>query len=77
MSEKVYIDVVVKHTKDGVKIPLYFYWTNDIKYEIDKVLDICKAPVLKTGGHGLRYTCRIMGKEKFLWFEEEKWFLEV
>ena len=27
------------------------------------------------GGVGDRYTCRILGKETYLWFEKGRWFV--
>ncbi|NLY43053.1 MAG: hypothetical protein GX066_03580 [Clostridiaceae bacterium] len=74
---KVFVDVIVKFTSDGQKIPLTVIWEDGRKFEVDKVLDIRKAASLKVGGQGLRYRCRIMGKETFLWLEEDKWFVEA
>ncbi len=77
MMRKVFVDVIVKFTSDGQKIPLTVIWEDGRKFEVDKVLDIRKAASLKVGGQGLRYRCRIMGKETFLWLEEDKWFVEA
>ena len=75
--KKVFIDVIIKHTKEGSKIPLCVIWENGRNYSIDKVMDITKAASLKVGGQGLRYKCRIHGTETFLWLEEGKWFVEA
>ncbi|WP_330601097.1 hypothetical protein [Caproicibacter fermentans] len=45
-------------------------------YEIDRVLDVRPAASLKAGGAGIRYTCRIQGREKYLWREQDRWFVE-
>jgi hypothetical protein len=74
---KVFVGVIVEFTSDGQKIPLTIIWEDGRKFEVDKVLDIKKAASLKVGGQGLRYKCRIMGKETFLWLEEDKWFVEA
>ena len=34
------------------------------------------AASLKTGGVGMRYICKICGKQVALWNEEGKWFME-
>jgi hypothetical protein len=33
------------------------------RWPFDRVLDVRQAPSLKGGGLGIRYTCRIRGKE--------------
>lgn len=75
---RVYVDVVTLYAKEGDVIPLKILWSDGTNYDIDKVLDVCKAASLKAGGCGLRYKCRIQGKEKYLFFEtyEGKWFVE-
>ena len=35
-----------------------------------------RAASLKGGGLGIRYTVRIMGKETYLWRDEDCWFVE-
>jgi hypothetical protein len=74
---KVFIDVIVKFTKNGTKIPLLVIWEDGRKFEVDKVLDIRRAASLKAGGQGIRYKCLIRGRETFLWLEDEKWFVEA
>lgn len=73
---KVFVDVVVKYTKDGQKIPLALIWEDGRKYDIDRVTDIRRAASLKAGGQGLRYKCRISGRETYLWLEDDRWFME-
>lgn len=76
MIEKVYIDVVAKFDSLGKITPLSITWTNQHQYQIDKILDIRKAASLKAGGIGTRYTCVILGKPRFLYYENPKWFVE-
>ncbi len=77
-ENKVYVDVIVKYTKEGKIRPLQLIWTDDTTYEIDRVTDIRNSASLKAGGMGLRFTCIISGHESFLYFEERtnKWFVE-
>lgn len=74
---KEFVEVIVKYTKQRQQIPLKIIWKNGKTFEIDKVLDIRPAPSLKVGGQGMRYTCRIHGKETYLWHDEESWFVEA
>lgn len=74
---KVFVDTIVKFTKNGNKIPLAIIWEDGTKYDIDKVSDIRRAASLKAGGQGIRYKCRINGRETFIWLEDGKWFVEA
>lgn len=73
---KVFVEVLVKYTKDGQKVPVTVTWEDGRTYAIDKVTDVRRAASLKAGGQGWRYLCRIRGRETFLWLEEDKWFVE-
>jgi hypothetical protein len=73
---KVFVEVIAKFTKDGSKIPLTIKWEDGRCFEIDRVTDVRRAASLKAGGQGMRYRCRISGKETYLWLEEDKWFVE-
>ena len=74
---KVIVEVDVKFTRDGQKLPMTVFWGDGKKYDIDKVTDIRRAASLKVGGQGMRYNCSIHGKETYLWFEDDKWFVEA
>lgn len=37
--------------------PKAFWWESGRRYEIDQVVDVCRAASLKAGGIGVRYTC--------------------
>lgn len=62
---------------DGAILPLEIRWEDGRRYPIDRVLDIRRAASLKAGGAGIRYTCRIGGHPKYLFLEENKWFVEA
>ncbi len=72
---KVFVEVIAKFTKDGGKIPLRIKWQDGRTFDIDKVTDVRRAASLKAGGQGIRYRCRINGRETYLWLEEDKWFV--
>ena len=74
---KVFVEVLVKYTTEGSKVPLAVIWENGRKYCVDRVLEIKQAASLKVGGQGMRYKCRISGKETCLWLEDGKWFVEA
>ena len=74
---RVYVDVVVKHKKDGKIIPLTIIFEDGKKYEIDRLCDTRRAAASKVGGTGIRYTIRIKGKQTYLFEDEGKWFVEA
>lgn len=80
MARKVYVDVTVIHHKDGSAEPLSFVWEDGAVYEIARVTDARPAASLKVGGFGVRYTCVIEGREKYLFQgdanDSGRWFME-
>lgn len=75
-SSKVYVGVNARFEPDGKLVPLSIAWEDGHEYEIDRVLNVCRAASLKAGGAGIRYTVRIGGTETYLFLEENKWFVE-
>ena len=76
MAKKVFVEVIAKFSREGQVMPISVIWQDGRVYEIDKILDVRRAASLKVGGMGIRYTCRIGGKDTFLYYEEPKWFVE-
>ena len=77
-SRKVYVDVEVTHRKDGSARPNTITFEDEGKFEIDRVLRICRAASTKVGGTGIRYTVLISGKQAYLFDEENgRWFVEA
>ncbi|MPM60464.1 hypothetical protein SDC9_107315 [bioreactor metagenome] len=73
---KIFVEVTALHDINGKTRPLSIKWSDGRVFEIDRVLDVRQAPSLKGGGHGIRYTCRIRGKQVYLFDEDGKWFVE-
>lgn len=74
---KRYVDMIVQYTEDGQITPLAVRWSPEQLFEIDRVLDVRPAASLRAGGCGIRYLCRIKGRERFIWLEENRWFVET
>ena len=75
---KVYVEVEVTHRIDGSARPNMITFEEDRKFEIDRVVQKCRAASTKVGGTGIRYTVMICGKQAFLFDEENgKWFVEA
>ncbi|CVK21741.1 MULTISPECIES: hypothetical protein [Sporomusa] len=75
-KNKISIGITAYHGEDGKIKPLYLHWEDGRKFEVDRVLDVRIAASLKVGGHGMRYTCRIAGKQVYLFCVDNKWFVE-
>lgn len=77
MARKVYVAVVVRYNEAGEARPLSIEWEDGSVYEIDRVLDVRRAASLKVGGLGMRYTCRIGGRETYLFEDQNRWYVEA
>jgi len=73
---KTFVKVTAEHDESGHIKPILLTWSDGRKFEIDRVTDVRLAPSLKAGGLGIRYTCKICGKEVYLFYDEGKWFVE-
>lgn len=73
--EKKYVPVLVRFDAEGRMRPVEIQFAPGQRYHIDKILDIRRAACQSVGGVGDRYTCRIGGRESYLWFEKGRWFV--
>lgn len=74
---KVFVEVFVRHQKDGGKIPVLIVFEDGKRYEIDRVCERRRAAASKVGGTGIRYTIRVNGRETFLYEDDDLWFVEA
>jgi len=74
---KQYISVTAKFDEDGNLLPLKIHWNDGRTFDIDRVTDVRYAASLKAGGAGIRYTCRIGGNLRYIFLEENRWFLDA
>lgn len=73
---KVFVEVVARFDTSGKLLPMSIVWDDGRTFDVDKILDVRQAASLKAGGQGMRYTCRICGKEVYLFYDAPKWFME-
>ena len=74
--EKKFIKVIAEHDTTGAMKPLSIEWEGR-RLIVDRVVDVRQAASLKMGGQGIRYTCKICGKEVYLFCDDGMWFLEI
>lgn len=70
-----YVPVVLRVDENGKIRPLVVEFDEQHRYLVDKVTDVRRAACQSAGGVGDRYTCRIQGKEAYLWLEKGRWFV--
>ena len=75
--KKRYVPVVVRFDAEGQIQPLTIEFDERHKYPVDRVLDVCRAACQTVCGVGIRYTVRVLGKERYLWLEKDRWFVEA
>ncbi len=73
---KINLAVTADFDLDGNIYPRAITWEDGRVFEIDRILDIRRAASLKAGGVGMRYICRIRGREVKLYNDEGHWFME-
>ena len=75
--DKVYVTVNADHDIEGNCRPRSITLEDGRKFEIDRLIQRCRAASTKVGGTGVRYTVSICGKQTFLFDEENgKRFVE-
>ena len=82
IPKRVYVELLARYSPDGTMMPAMLKWEDGTMYEIDRVLDVRRA-ASEAGSMGIRYTVRILGKERRLFFEDTysetgkpRWFVE-
>jgi hypothetical protein len=76
MTRKVFVKVLAEFDEQGQLWPRSIVWEDGRHYGIDRIIDICQGVSLKAGGCGIRYTCRIQGRQVYLFQDENHWFME-
>jgi len=66
--KRIIVKVLVDFSPDGEMTPVRITWPDGRVFPIDKVLDVRQAADIACGGNGLRYLCRIAGREVPLWY---------
>lgn len=74
--EKCYVEVIARHSLDGSVEPLALVWEDGRVFAIDRVIEKRRAASMRVGGHGLRYTVSICGRERFVWLDDRGWYVE-
>ena len=76
MQEKRFVKVRADFTLDGRVVPLKFRTEDGPAFVIDRIVDIRPAPSLKSGGQGMRYTCRVGDRMLIRFRDQTHWMGE-
>ena len=76
-AHKIYVKVRADFDFDGKLRPILLRTEDGAPQRIDRVTDVRQAASLKAGGQGIRYTCRVDGRELYLFYEDPYWFIEA
>lgn len=73
--KKTFVKVLTEIDENGKKTPKVIDFGGR-KFEVDRVVDIKNCASMKVGGVGERYTIKVGGHTTYLFFENNKWFVE-
>ena len=74
---KRYVVVEARFDEGGGMRPLCVVWEDGRRFSVVRVMEVRRAASLKAGGTGLRYRCLIGGRDRYLFFEDPRWFVEM
>ena len=57
-------------------VPLSIRWRDGRTFEIDRVHEAIRRASTRVGGTGIRYLVTVHGRDKYLFFEDPRWFVE-
>ena len=73
---KVFVEVTAIFDTEGGIHPVSFIWEDGERYEIVKVVDIRRKASTRAGGFGDRYTVIINNRERYIFMDENRWYIE-
>ena len=77
MARRAYVRVLLDVDEAGRDHPMRIFWGDGRSFDVDRLLEVNRAPASMTGGQGLRYTCRVRGRQIFLYEDGGRWFVEA
>ena len=77
VAYRAYVRVLLEVDEGGGAKPMRIYWADGRCFDVDRLEDVRRAPASRTGGQGLRYTCRVHGRQVYLYEDGGRWFVEA
>ncbi len=72
---KNFVKVIVSFDCDGTLTPNIIIWNEKQRFNIDKITDIRYTSSPQDEKAGIRYTCLIHGQQRYLFYENSRWFV--
>ncbi len=74
---RAYVAVDARFSPEGKVTPLAVYWDGGKKYEVESVKSTEPAALLYPGKAGIRYICRVLGRDMQLFLAGDgRWYVE-
>lgn len=74
--DKIYVEVVAVFSPQGEIMPKELIWHDGQRFEMQNAKKIGRTASRKAGGVGIMYEFWVLGKQKFIFLEETRWFME-
>lgn len=74
--DKIYIGVIAQFSAEGDILPLEVLWEDGRRFCVDYIKEVKPAASFRAGGAGIRYRCLFNGAERYLFLEDNRWFVE-
>lgn len=77
VTRRVYVAMIVDYKPTGQIIPLSFVWEDGKEYSVGNVVNAREDHSLKAFSSGQRYLCQKGRRRYYVYFDGERWYLEV
>ena len=74
---KLFVKVVADFEFDGSLTPNTVFLENGQAFHIDKITDIRWLASSRSGKPKIRYACLMHGRQQYLYYENNRWYLPV
>ncbi|MDO4501678.1 MAG: hypothetical protein Q4D06_00700 [Coriobacteriia bacterium] len=72
-----YVEVLALCRTDGHIMPVTIIWDDGRRFDVDVVEDARRARCDHTHGFAIRYAVLIKGRRRYLFHDEQGWFVEL
>lgn len=72
-----YVEVIALCRTDGHVMPITIIWDDGRRFDVDVVEDARRARCDHTHGFAIRYAVLIKGRRRYLYHDDQGWFVEV
>ena len=74
---KRFVSVRATFEEGGNIVPEFITWDAEHIYPISKVIDIRYKKLLDNRAREIKFTCVILGKIRYLYYDERRWYVKI